>query len=233
MVKEHPQLYQTVMVRAILDRRKTKTRRTRGLELVNNMPDEWKLEEVGMFDYPGNNLAKPKIKPWTAFGATFQWKPHGSRNFLKCPYGKPGDIVWVRESFAVQEYFNGLTLNGCTIYKASYDGPVAWNWKPSIHMPKTAARIWLEITNIKVERLQTISEKDSMAEGIESKIEKKKSGLCTFYKDYFNQNDWYWSAKASFMSLWQSTNGRNSWISNPWVWVITFKVLSTSGKSNL
>lgn len=235
LVKERPMLYSTDMVVSILEDRKKKTRRMTGLEMVNEFPDLFDLVQVH-YRFGEEN---PE-----ALYATFSSDrvPDDKFDFLlakynyaqptiKCPYGKPGDLLWVRETWAMETAYQGHAY--WYLYKTAYDSPVAWNWKPSIHMPKDAARIWLQITDIRVERVQTISTSDAISEGIKSKTEQKKSGPCTFYKDYCNRNDWYWSAKASFMSLWQKINGRESWRANPWVWVISFKVLSKTGRPSV
>jgi hypothetical protein len=216
MIKERPILYSTDMVKATTRHLKRMTRREISQKkwIINDEPDRYKFHGL---DDNGSALfedLKPEITPWM--------EP------IPCPYGKAGDLLWVRESFAISKYFNGLREECFPIFKADHEFPVDWNWKPSIHMPKLAARIWLQIESISVQRVQ--SKKDAELEGIERKLEKKKSGLCLFYKDYCNRNDWYWSPVASFMSLWQKINGRDSWILNPWVWVITFNVLSTTGK---
>lgn len=239
MIKEIPMLFSTPMVTATLDGRKTKTRRMKGLELQNENPDEWELVSIGHLEY-----AIGKHKPENHFGATLKWKPYGSCNFMKCPYGQPGDIIWVRETWAHAVYFNGLREECHVIFKTQFPEPVAWNWKPSIHLPKAAARIWLEITDIKVERLKSITEEDAIAEGI--KFEEDGGQRCYYFypcndirDDSYIPNKGLYvpegaprtsGAQISFTSLWASLNGWDSWKANPWVWVITFKVLSTTGK---
>lgn len=129
---------------------------------------------------------------------------------ILCHYGQPGDLLYVRESFA-------NTLNGFQ-FKANYT-PEEWKkiydvpFKPSIHMPKAAARIWLEITDVRVETLTDITEKDCIYEGI------KDLGYSEGY-----------THTALFVELWESIHGKESFWKNPWVWVISFKVLSTTGK---
>jgi hypothetical protein len=252
-MREIPQLFSTPMAEAILDKRKTKTRRTQGLELVNNMPDEWKLVNLGMFEHPGSKSA-PEQKPWTAFGATFTWKPYGSSNFLKCPY-QPGDLLWVREEhyqYGTWALVKEKTKNGNQKWKFIHDrtaktlytsNPPAsfrisrnkenpnqdwWYKRLGRFMPKSAARIWLQITDIKVERLNDITEDDSLAEGIVTRI-----GVAPDYFTHYQVKgtpNLYNTARQAFMYLWQSINGSESLTLNPWVWVISFKVLSTTGK---
>jgi hypothetical protein len=228
-MRERPMLYSTPMAQATIEGRKTKTRRTKGLELVNNNPDEWKLSYLGMFEHPGSKSI-PKMKPWKAFGATFTWKPYRSNNFLKCPY-QPGDVIWVRETWAIQKYFNGLMENSFPLFRTNYDAPVDWNWMPSIFMKKIHARIWLQVIDIKVERLQDITEEEAIAEGVKHahdfkqpnvKIENFPDGS----KAYHNTI----SFRRGFLLLWNEINGDRAWNLNPWVWVISFKVLSTTGR---
>lgn len=196
MTKERPILFSTPMVEAILDGRKTQTRRARG--------------------------------------ATFQNFEEFAR--IKCPYGKPGDRLWVRETWQITNFLHPSDENYGYIYKASENGKdwqentEEWKWKPSIHMPKAAARIWLEITETRLEQLQDISKEDAIAEGIEP--------VADGYKNYMpklsSTSQFCWpTAYHSFKSLWESINGAESWDLNPWLWVVKFKVLSTTGKEAL
>ncbi len=126
-----------------------------------------------------------------------------------CPYGQPGDRLWVRESFCDARSAGA----GCVLYRAS--GDRACRWKPSIHMPRSASRILLEITAVRVERLNDISEADAKAEGLMR------------VSDGFRGADglpWYANPVASYRSLWESINGAGSWAANPWVWVIEFNL---------
>jgi hypothetical protein len=113
------------------------------------------------------------------------------------------------------------TLFKADVAENKFDG---YKWKPSIHMPKEAARIWLEVTEVRVERLHDITEEDAIAEGVEK--------LNNWWKDYTSDQDAYdmQTAMCSFDSLWKKINGEESWNENPWVWVVSFKVLSTTGK---
>jgi hypothetical protein len=98
----------------------------------------------------------------------------------------------------------------------------ASQWKPSIHMPRWASRITLEVVSVRVERLQDISEEDAMSESIESWEERGVDDAQDYYRDYVTGGHVY-NAKDSFRSLWQSINGPGSWEANPWVWVVEFK----------
>src|SRR6187551_1462081 len=125
-VTERPILYSTEMVLGILDERKTKTRRTKGLEYINNAPDRWVIKpslELGKTNYTFEDI-------------------FGLEKFVpKCPYGKVGDILWVRETWN-----NWGAKEVPFVYRATDLRSCGHNWKPSIHMPKKAARIWLQIT---------------------------------------------------------------------------------------
>lgn len=203
-MKEIPMLFSTPMVVAELDGRKTMTRRMKGLELVNMAPDKWSSIEV---DSP--------FKPIDIFW----FEGDDERIAVRCPYGQPGDLIYVRETWAPA--WNQVLYKANERY-GKYEGQ---KWKPSIHMPKEAARIWLQVTSIKVERLKDITEEDAKAEGVE-KID--ESIFC--WKHYGGKYAGCSNAKTSFQSLWQSINGDESWQANPWVWVVSFKVLSTTGK---
>lgn len=181
---------------------------------------------------------------------------------LICPYGEPGDILYVRESwrpfswdcqgYFCFEYKDGKTMNTDNgvfpddeykeeeFYIKLSDYLEARNcpkdedgnfidmdlpYRPSIHMPKSAARIWLQVESVRVERLQDITEEDAKAEGVEL-INSDK----LFYKDYLGLLSARPNARTSFFSLWQSIHGPYSWNENPYVWVVEFKVLSTTGK---
>jgi hypothetical protein len=156
-----------------------------------------------------------------------------SAKFFKCPYGQIGDLLWVRETWAIQKYFNGLREECFPIYKTDYPDPVDWKWKPSIYMPKSAARIWLQITDIKVERLQDITEADALKEGCQHAFDIYQPGVVTEKTDtgYIIRNAK--SFRSGFMVLWNKINGEDAWRNNPWVWVISFKVLSSTGRPSI
>ncbi len=203
-MKERPILFSGEMVRAILDGRKTMTRRI----VTPQFSQKW-------------GCGCPNKSTFTLMNGDQEWKdafavhvdrltPTGHWQWVFCPYGKPGDRLWVRETWA-QVGMPG-TLSGYIRYKADEQNAVgaygAQKWKPSIFMPRWASRITLEITGVRVERLQDISEENAEAEG------------CT--GDHRADRDL--DAAQEFRSLWDSINGkRASWTSNPWVWVIEFK----------
>ena len=211
-----PILFKTEMVKAILAGNKTQTRR-----VVQPQPDaDQKLIGPEMYtpaltDKDGELYPGPEV-----YGIYSDDGEFG----VKCPYGKIGDILWVRETFC--------DFHGLIIYKADekYNEIVdndLWRWKPSIFMPHEAARIFLEVTDIRVERLQDISENDAKAEGI---VEFTKDGVGFEY----GIDGWNWSYEDGWPSmctnrvyayeeLWDLINGKKyPWSSNPWVWVISF-----------
>lgn len=215
MPKERPILFSTPMVQAILEGRKTMTRRV--------VKDE------------------PKGEPWIFSNmeedhAWFKWNlPPSSFVSRKCPYGQAGDILWVRETWC--DYNDGYSEEHAHLkspephylYRADCkEFEKAKIWRPSIFMPRSACRLRLKITDIKVERLQDISEEDAIAEGIEWKIKyPEESPNTKYYRDYLFADRLAFGigfkAKQSFRSLWHKINGEESWNANPWVWVVSFQ----------
>lgn len=184
-MKERPIIFSGPMVRAILDGRKTQTRRA--------------------------------VKPqplWVASpGVPFKTMDADPKGTINCPYGQPGDRLWVRESIHVmQPRHDGDT--GSVLYRADGHGDWIGKWHPSIHMPRWASRITLEVVSVRVERLNGISEKDAKAEGYKSQsiMENPDAG------------------RLWFRDLWQSINAPGSWAENPWVWVVEFKRVEGGGK---
>lgn len=215
-MKQIPILFSTPMVQAILKGRKTQTRR-----VMKPQPDENGVSYMPNAPLYWEETYREEWKPW-------KWDTEQGESFSKfCPYGQPGDILWVRESCArglFDEFY----------YKA--DGANYVKWKPSIHMPKAACRIFLKIKSIRVERLQDISPGDAMDEGLEyCNVDMDAFEGGEFVADYKNYTwrddesyeDYFFPSFAnpidSFRTLWQSINGTESWNANPWVWVVTFK----------
>ena len=150
-----------------------------------------------------------------------------------CPYGDPGDRLWVRESWAPNSGSAGGFL-----YRADHGSASSYHridlktgvwthaasrWRPSIHMPRTASRITLEITSVRVERLQDISDTDTIAEGIERDVRLDPAGTCHWRVYGAEQGMGTNLPGASYLSLWEQINGPGSWLLNPWVWVVEFK----------
>lgn len=135
-----------------------------------------------------------------------------------CPYGQPGDRLWVRETWAQHPQSASTVFYRATVEAEPgfpvWDGP----WRPSIHMPRSASRITLEITGVRVERLQDISEADAVAEGVMSVQCNDLGAEVPYYRSLFEPSGLY-------RLLWESINGPGSWDANPWVWVVEFKRL--------
>ena len=235
-MKERPILFSASMVRAILEGRKTMTRRV------------------------ATKIKAPKV--WTM--------PNGIDSFWNvnpcwretpgelCPYGQPGDRLWVRETWRIgawnenegavsidyradgfarrewidvpdEKVFEKLWIQSTEDairagIKTNEDGAYKWEpgespcrWRPSIFMPRNLSRITLEITNVRVERLNDISTQDVFSEGME---------ICTQDDD---GTTWgaFSKAQARFVDLWESINGPGTWDANPWVWVVEFKRIET------
>lgn len=248
MPKEIPMLFSTPMVKAILDRRKKMTRRTKGLEKLfdcsenhNDYDAEWNKEPMKLIPDITENS-----NDWYCRYCGNGISP-SCASYIKCPYGQVGDILWAKETFYAyghwgtytekgksKKEFIDLTKDSGYSYQYFADwqpkfkvkfGQLGWHKRPSLFMPKEAARIFLRITDLTVERLQDITEEDAIAEGIEFSWSKIFSE-CR-YKDYMNiKSDWR-SPISSFQSLWASINGIDSWDKNPWVWVIEFERVKT------
>lgn len=211
-MKERPILFSGPMVRALLAGTKTQTRR-----VVKPTPPAG-ADSFGTYYHPD-----PRPHFW-AFGGD------ALMDFaVPCPYGQPGDRLWVRETWG---YFGGDEYlyqqdTGSVGYRASQvdglDHIPGGRWRPSIHMPRWASRITLEVTGVRVERLQGISDADAVAEG----IEKQEDGIGwkrgPISGDHPNTATRTAFPKIAFQSLWESINGPDSWAANPWVWAVEFK----------
>ena len=182
-MKERPILFSASMVRAILDGRKTQTRR-----IVKPQPDI--VADGGLVV----GVSTPEDQKYGRLGKA-----------LPCPYGKPGERLWVRESWA---WYGCEYIPSDVVYRADTESlPGEYGrWRPSIHMPRWASRITLEITEVRVERLQEMNRGDAMEEG------------CPFANMQKGPDPRDW-----FRDLWQSINGPDSWDANPWVWVVGFR----------
>jgi len=218
-IKEHSILFSTSMIQAILDGRKIQTRRiVKTPKIINQFPD---LLKSVYLDGDGNWIF------WSSDSndhASFTKKayPTGNNQGIKCPYGQAGDRLWVRESFS-----RGIGSMGESFvyaYRAT-DSEEFGPWKPSIHMPREACRVLLEITGIRVQRLQDISEEDAIAEGIDV-FSYEKAGLNFEINGQCTRDP----IKA-FEFLWDSINAKkHPWDANHWVWVIEFKRLDMEPK---
>jgi hypothetical protein len=213
-MREHPIIFSGGMVRAILDGRKTQTRRV----IQPQPPAEWN--------------PKHKLESETGLQMDAEWRGGWSQDgdaetdVRYCPYGIPGDRLWVRETFALmcrqadpfcwcdteeqrsQNHYYEYRADTGNPYPGQWDADDAKGndeapkWKPAIHMPRAASRIALEIVSVRVEQINDISAEDAEAEGITA-----------------------FGKRGGFRELWDSINAKRgySWESNPWVWVIAFK----------
>ncbi|MEL7882095.1 hypothetical protein [Serratia marcescens] len=230
-MKERPVIFNGEMVRAILDSRKTQTRRV--------MKAQPKQHDHKNYDAPwackSPNYYNTHEADW-ACRYCGEGIGMDGQSVYRCPFGQVGDRLWVRETFAILGNEDGCPIDwdgnlikgdekhAARIYKAScwqepgnyglwsipdrdtqYEGA----WRPSIHMPRWASRITLEITAVRVERLNDISEEDAKAEGVAP-----SQHIITPPEALY---------RVGFLKLWQSIYGEKSWSANPWVWVIEFR----------
>ncbi|WP_170312075.1 hypothetical protein [Kosakonia quasisacchari] len=228
------------MVRAILDGRKTQTRRLMKVQPESNqlgllrIANSTKRNDIGKYHWAESN----------ATGT------HARSKLFSCPFGYVGDRIWVRETFSCigNEDDHPVDAHGnlCSredaqrIYRASaiqkpqnyglWTSPDGFDfegaWTPSIHMPRWASRITLEITGVRVERLNSISEQDALAEGIRRRDSTPVTdpAYCNYLAANLNDvQEWFDRPSDSFISLWQSIYGAESWQHSPWVWVIEFR----------
>jgi hypothetical protein len=209
-MKEHQILFSAPMVRAILDGRKCQTRRV-----------------VKLPKWAGANCIEVNERdmPLVVAEAT------GCLAEMPCPYGLPGDRLWVREAwnwcYAAAKDASGKGAEDRELIDYAADGHpsvLGFKWRPSIHMPRWASRIQLEVTAVRVERLQDISAADCIAEGVESVRNEGK-----YWRDYSNPDGRDCVSMTavtpveSYKTLWESINGTGSWAANPWVWVVEYK----------
>ncbi len=155
-----------------------------------------------------------------------------------CPYGKPGDLLWVRETFCIGNYAvgdAGPNYTGSQPYAADFVGEPAMKWKPSIHMPRAYSRLTLRITDVRVQRLQDISEADARAEGCNGRDDARDDGApwckCCSGTGWVpcapngeeTECGCVLGGRKEFRCLWESINGPDSWDANPYVWALTFQ----------
>lgn len=216
-MKERPILFSTDMVNALLDGRKTQTRRI----IKPSFPSKQGL--ISEVHSPWNHN-ESNVWQWQTGKANVNY----SDDERRCPYGMPGDVLWVREAFRKVAKRNDVTgkISYHFIHKAGFWNKDTKGWKPSIHMPKEACRIRLKITDVRVERLQDISVNDAIQEG----YKKFRSGSRNMTSSRIDQEHWEAGAMAWFIRLWKEINGDESWNENPWLWVVEFEVISTTGK---
>lgn len=250
-MRELPILFSAPMVRAILDGRKTVTRR-----VVKPQPTlettSWQRDHGGS----GKWMAQGPAPATGGTRQTMPWSP--------CPYGQPGDRLWVRETFALEHAVEHDQeppfADGRPVRRRDEPGEARWvqphyratdptpelsyefgcsnkcpenephvHWKPSIHMPRWASRITLEVTGVRVERLQDITEDQARAEGADENVlplikvqaSSPMAARPAVYRDH----------RDIFSALWESINGAGSWDANPWVWLVEFNRIEQERKA--
>ena len=224
-MKERPLILSAPMVRAVLNRTKSQTRRIikglpLGVESVSHVPGQ---------DKPGE---------WTVVSSSFP------RYAMTCPFGEVGDRLWVREAWRLEQELNpysGTKAMNLWHQDENRDFPIPvqyeadgarigyWaelgelgRYRHARYMPRWASRLLLEITDVRVQRLANISESDAIAEGIER-------ARHVMWRDYLINNPAegaFHTPTASFKSLWESIHGPHSWLENPWVFALSFKVVT-------
>ena len=239
---EHPIVFNGDMTKAILDGRKTQTRRIIKLQ----PPNEYHYDEENVGMILKKQPAKWDGKEYWRYGAKWGSQPNCNQPFPKCLYGEAGDRLWVRETWDFRPMGGACAKNRIAIVGYKTDGAtksvcvpedcnpkIHKKWRSPIHMFQWATRIWLEITGIRVEMLQDISEEDAKAEGVKdlgrfgvygyeiyadtTKAKLRNLRCGTICK----------TARRSFHSLWDSLNAKRGygWDKNPWVRVTEFKRL--------
>ena len=230
-IKERGIIFNGEMVRAILDGSKTQTRR-----VIKNQPFDrsWSRHDHHIEIVSGRADEGAEIDGLHAYT-----KSSGGVWSAKCPFGKVGDRLYVRETFACfdadwifpgrpHDLKDGPWEN--VVYSATEAKIPRGTKRPSIHMPRWASRITLEITDIRVERLHGINEEDAKAEGVRQGVRKihYEADNELIYCNYLaskrdDASEWFDSPIDSFLSLWESIYGAESWQHGPWVWVVEFK----------
>lgn len=216
--RERPILFSGPMVRAILEGRKTQTRR-----IVKPQPVPQFGGWIGEA-YVSAERNGVLFKEWGEGGhQPMRWSEDAG--YVNCPYGKPGDRLWVRETWMPG-------TQDTAIYRAAYsNGHEARGWKPSIHMPRWASRITLEVVSVRVERLQWISEADARDEGCVIPENRIVPGTPFEYITR-GQGQFVKGIYGVYAELWETINGSGSWDANPWVWVVEFRRVRDSSDAN-
>lgn len=233
---DHPLIAKPHEVKAILDGRQYQFRRI--VKPGAGYQASW-LSQESLNGSPSAEVGLCSSLP-IRLGAQFEHPMGGPLTFVYCPFGRVGDKLWVREKYFPMRYdWNELGSSAPILYSDSfirgreawgetYEGkvpPVGHAWKGAVTMPRAASRLLLEITEVRVERVQAISEADAVAEGCATDawdstawkhphaIAPSSAGSNTI-------------AISNYASLWQEINGPKSWAANPWVWVVEFKVVA-------
>ena len=213
-MKEHPIIFQDAMVRALLAGTKSQTRRA-----IKPQPvyagGAWKCAD----------------------GSTHQATRPSKSILASCPYGQPGDHLYVREAFSGPRCMDTAPPSkwgrSSRIWYWADGNPESGDWtkpKPSIHMPRWASRILLEVTEVRVQRLWEISEADAIAEGVEAIPYTGPNAGPNRYSVGDSSVGWanFPTAREAYAHLWDQINGAGSWDANPWVWAVAFQGLNAS-----
>lgn len=204
---ERPILFSAPMVRALLDGAKTQTRR----------PVKWRGVTAGLNMSFTGLAANKGCREWflVSRGQGACWEDRSAGT--PCPYGEPGERLWVRETCRERDPDqDGMTWD----YRADHgrgEDPCGVPWRPSIHMPRRASRITLELTDVRIERLREISRADAIAEGISEFV----GGWWCKYEDDLQRAGA--TPQEGYRHLWERINGQGSWEVNPFVWVLEFR----------
>jgi len=230
-MKERPILFNGDMVRAILGGRKTQSRR-----IIKSPAKNMQKQGATVIRRNPDNDPWYKDHIWSMRTQSGMWGDYTHERFLQfCPHGQVGDRLWVRENFRgprayVLNQYKPKDWGNKPVWFCADGRPRAAhqnNWHdrvfPSIHMPRHLSRMTLEITGVRVERLQNISEEDAIAEGCQA-LEGCK--WRTFKEMHAGIPMHEHTAVDAFGALWENINGPGSWDANPWVWVIEFKVVA-------
>jgi hypothetical protein len=218
-VRERPIMFSAPMVRALLEGRKTQTRR-----LVKPQP-----------------VDHPAMRPEARDGGRWVFMAHSDRpsyafatGDVWCPYGAPGDRLWVKETWLSWDHASDGQFLGpptkmpiearrreALLYRATNAEPGLYCWRSPLHMTRWASRCTLEVTRVRVERLHAISEEDARAEGV------KPSDAAVVFDDKGElRADLSGTHRGAFACLWDSINGKRApWASNPWLWVVEFRLV--------
>ena len=226
---DRPIIFSAPMVRALLAGTKTQTRRVASIL-------DLRIQQHGADLLTWGVRFKKPVRGVVASHSGGCFSDQQARGIIAsqfCPHGRPGDRLWVREAFAivprtayrcsegVQQLLRPDDDHDAAIYRAGWErSNSGFRWRPSIHMPRWASRLKLEITEVRVERLQDISEADALAEG------------CVGGHGAIPGYNYAATPGEQFRALWGSINGPAAWDENPWVWVIGFKSVPASAPSS-
>jgi hypothetical protein len=217
--KQRPILFSAAMVRALLAGTKTQTRRALKHQPIDILPMPQKPSEQ-----------------WVTLD---QREPESKEKVVRCRFGVPGDELWVRETWQkIYERHDGQRFTEARPgfqYRRSWIEYAATSrepppkWRPSIHMPRAHCRITLRITDVRVERLQDISEADAIAEGVHRDVQSWRTDV--MWSRCAESGVMYSTARMAYCDLWCEINGRNSWNANPWIWALSFELVAPSARA--